>query len=64
VGLANKSVVLYESIKVGKKWVFCPVDEDSSHFSDGPFYVSWYDGRKKQMDPSGAILSMHCAWLT
>jgi hypothetical protein len=53
VGLANKSVVLYESIKVGKKWVFCPVDEDSSHFSDGPFYVSWYDGRKKQMDPVG-----------
>jgi integrase len=53
MGLANKSVVLYESIKVGKKWVFCPVDEDSSHFSNGPFYVSWYDGRKKQMNPVG-----------
>ena len=53
MGLANKSVVLYENIKVGKKWVLCPVDEDSSHFSDGPFYVSWYDGKKKQMDPVG-----------
>jgi hypothetical protein len=45
-------VVLYENIKVGKKWVLRPVDEGSSHFSDGPFYVSWYDGKKKQMDPA------------
>jgi hypothetical protein len=29
------------------------VDEDSSHFSDGPFYVSWYDGKKKQFEPAG-----------
>jgi len=53
MGLANKSVVLYQSIKIGKKWTLCPVDEDASHFSDGPFYVSWYDGKKKQMDPAG-----------
>lgn len=53
MGLANKSVVLYESIKVGKKWHFRAVDEDASHFSDGPFYVSWYDGKKKQMEPVG-----------
>ena len=33
--------------------MLCPVDEDSSHFSHGPFYVSWYDGKKKQMDPAG-----------
>jgi hypothetical protein len=40
MGLANKSVV--------------PVDEDSSRFPDGPFYVSWYDGeKKKHMDPVG-----------
>jgi hypothetical protein len=32
MGLANKSVVLYESIKVGKKWRFRAVDEDASHF--------------------------------
>jgi hypothetical protein len=37
MGLANRSVVLYESVKIGKKWKFRPVDEDSSHFSDGPF---------------------------
>jgi hypothetical protein len=53
MGLANKSVVLYQSIKIGKKWTFRPVDEDSSHFSEGPFYVSWYDCKKKQMDPVG-----------
>ena len=53
MGLANKSVVLYQSIKIGSKWILCPVDEDSSHFSKGPFYVSWYDGKKKQMDPVG-----------
>ena len=51
--MANKSVVLYQSIKVGKGWIFRAVDEDSSHFSDGPFYVSWYRGKKKQMDPVG-----------
>lgn len=32
---------------------FRAVDEDASHFSDGPFYVSWYDGKKKQMEPVG-----------
>lgn len=53
MGLANKSVVLYQSIKIGKKWTLRPVDEDSSHFSEGTFYVSWYDGKKKQMDPVG-----------
>ncbi len=53
MGLANKSVVLYQSIKIGNKWTLYPVDEDSTHFSEGPFYVSWYDGKKKQMDPVG-----------
>ncbi len=53
MGVANKSVVLYESIKVGKRWHLRAVDEDASHFSDGPFYVSWYDGMKKQMEPAG-----------
>jgi len=53
MGLANKSVILYESIKTGTKWKLRPVDEDSSHFSNGPFYVSWYEGKKKQMEPAG-----------
>ena len=35
------------------KWILCAVDEDSSHFSDGPFYVSWYEGKKKQMESVG-----------
>lgn len=50
MGLANKSVVLYQSVKIRNEWRFRPVDEDSSHLSDGPFYVSWYDGKKKRMD--------------
>lgn len=53
MGLANKSVVLYQSIKVGKTWKLRPIDEDSSRFSNGPFYVSWYDGTKKQMESVG-----------
>ena len=53
MGLANKSVVRYQSIKVGRKWIFCPVDEDSSHFSAGHFYVSLYEGKTKQMEPVG-----------
>lgn len=53
MGLANKSVVLYQSIKIDRKWTLRAVDEDSSHFPDGPFYVSWYDGKKKQMEPAG-----------
>jgi hypothetical protein len=53
MGLANESVLLYESIKDGKKWKLRPVDEDSSHFSNEPFYVRWYDGKKKQMEPAG-----------
>ena len=48
--MANKSVVLYQSIKVRNKWILCPVDEDSSHFPRDIFYVRWYDGKKKQME--------------
>ncbi len=48
MGLANKSVVLYESIKVGKKWYFRAVDEDASHFSDGPFYAVAMTARKNK----------------
>ena len=53
MGLANKSVVLYQSVKVGSKWILSPVDEDSSHFSKGPFYVTWYDGKKKRTEAVG-----------
>jgi len=51
--LANKSVVLYQSVKIGKKWKLRAVDEDATRFTVGPFYVSWYDGKEKQMDPVG-----------
>jgi hypothetical protein len=50
MGLTNRSVVLYRSIKFGKMWAFCPVDEDASHLSSGPFHVSWYEGKKKLME--------------
>lgn len=51
--MANKSVILFQSLKIGRRWVFRPVDEDSSRFPNGQFYVSWYDGKKKQIDPVG-----------
>jgi hypothetical protein len=37
MGLANKSVVLYEFIKIGRKWKFCPVDEDLAGYCPADF---------------------------
>jgi hypothetical protein len=52
-GLGEQASGFYQLIKIGEKWVLCPVGEDASDFSDGPFYVSWYQGKEKQMDPVG-----------
>jgi integrase len=53
MGLANKSVVLYQSIKIGNQWTFREVSGDLPRFSKWQLYVSWYEGSKKQMDPVG-----------
>jgi hypothetical protein len=53
MGLANKSVVLYQSIKIGNQWTFREVPGDLPKFSKWQLYVSWYDGAQKRMDPVG-----------
>jgi hypothetical protein len=52
--LANRSVVLYLRTKIKKKWAYREVSEEVSRLSSGEYYVSWYDGSKKQMDSVGA----------
>lgn len=52
-GLANKSVVLYQSVKVKTKWTFQEVVDDLPEFSKAPLYVSWYEGKDKRMVPVG-----------
>jgi integrase len=52
-GLANRSVVLYQRIKAQNKWTFCKVAEKLSTLVQDEYYVSWYDGSKKQMAPAG-----------
>ena len=51
--MANKSVVLYQSVKTRGKWSLRAVDEDSNRFDVGPFYVTWYEGKEKQSEPVG-----------
>jgi integrase len=51
--LANKSVVLYQSVKVKAKWTFLEVVDDLPEFSKAQLYVSWYEGKDKRMTPVG-----------
>jgi hypothetical protein len=51
--LANRSVVLYQRIKIKNEWANRKVSEELSKLSSGEYYVSWYEGSKKQMDPVG-----------
>lgn len=51
--LANKSVVLYQNVKIKTEWKFQEVVGDLPRFSKAPLYVSRYDGTKKRMEPVG-----------
>jgi hypothetical protein len=53
MGLANKSVVLYQNVKIKTEWKLQEVVDDLPRFSKGPLYVSWYEGSKKRMEPVG-----------
>lgn len=53
MGLANKSVVLYQSVKIKTEWKYQEVVDDLPKFSKTPLYVSWYEGSKKRMEPVG-----------
>ncbi|MGA3090461.1 MAG: hypothetical protein ABSD75_17755 [Terriglobales bacterium] len=54
--MANKTVNIYERVKVDGKWRDCPVEvpklkPDGKLYlkddRDGKFMISWYEGRKK-----------------
>jgi integrase len=52
--LANRSVVLYLRTKIKKKWVYSKVSEVLSELACGEYYLSWYDGKRKRLDPVGS----------
>ncbi|MGD0157373.1 MAG: hypothetical protein ABSB50_14850 [Terracidiphilus sp.] len=51
--LANKSVVLYQNVKIKTEWKLQEVVDDLPRFSKWSLYVSWYDGSKKRMEAVG-----------
>jgi hypothetical protein len=54
--LANRSVVLCQRTKIKKKWAYCKVAEVISKLACGEYYLSWYDGKRKRLDPAGSDL--------
>jgi integrase len=52
--LANRSVVLYLRTKIKKKWAYRKVAEVLSKLGCGEYYLSWYDGKRKRLDPAGS----------
>lgn len=55
LGLANKTVVLYQHIKIKGKWKYCKVDPSDRlrRLSEGEYYISWYERTRKSMEPLG-----------
>ena len=53
--MANKSVVLYQSIKVKNKWKYRRAEGMLRDLSVGSYYMSYYAGSKKRMEPVGRI---------
>lgn len=51
--MANRSVVLYQRTKIKKKWAYHKVSEVLSELNSGEYYLSWYDGKRKRLDPVG-----------
>jgi hypothetical protein len=52
--MANKAVSLYQSVRINGKWTFRKAPEQRLRkLSEGKYYVSWYEGSKKKMEPVG-----------
>ncbi len=53
--MANKTVVLYQHIKIKGKWKYCKVapSDRLRRLSEGEYYISWYEGTRKWMEPLG-----------
>jgi integrase len=52
--LENRSVVLYQRIKIKKKWAYRKVSEELTALVSGEYYMSWHEGKSKHMDPVGS----------
>lgn len=52
--MANRTVVLYQRIKIKKKWAYRTVPEELTALVSGEYYLSWYEGSRKSMDPVGS----------
>jgi integrase len=65
MGMANKAVALYQSVKIKGKWTFHKVPEQRlRRLSEGKYHVSWYEGAKKKMEPVGSEPDVARAALT
>jgi integrase len=54
LGLANKTAVLYQHIKIGGKWTYQKAPTKRlRHLSEGAYYLSWYEGTRKQLESVG-----------
>ena len=51
--MANKSVVLYQNVKIKSEWKLQIVVDDLPKFAKYPLYISWYEGTTKRMEPVG-----------
>jgi hypothetical protein len=51
--VANRSVSLYLRLKIKNKWSFSKVAEEPSKLTTGEYYLSWYEGSRKHLDPVG-----------
>jgi len=51
--LANKSVVLYQSIKVKNKWTMRRAEGMLRNLAEGSYYMSYYVGAQKRMESVG-----------
>lgn len=52
--MANRSVVHYLRTRIKKKWAYSKVAEVLSEPACGEYYLSWYDGKRKRLDPVGS----------
>lgn len=54
--MANKTVVLYQHIKIDGKWKYCKVvpSKRLPLLTEGVYYISWYVGTRKSMEPLGS----------
>jgi len=52
--VANKIAVVYQHVKINKKWTFQKAPTMRRRFlSDGAYYISWYEGTRKRMERVG-----------